>query len=247
MVRAIGFAVACAACSYAPGHGSAGGADAADPDGQVVVDTPPPVIDTPPPAVAPCNVGVASTTGVDRGRVGSNDGGENFPPLACDNAGDRIVGLALRMSNESTVFGGRSAHGIYISCAPLSIAESGAATVGTAYLKELIGVGAPEFHWTPSTMTATTSCPAGSVISGLAAHRGEGNNRFLDVRITCAQIDHAGTVQATQVLQVAGSLTDPQNDDSESCNSGEVLVRMPNRTGQGIDAVNLSCSTPTCL
>ncbi len=50
----------------------------------------------------------------------------------------------------------------------------------------------------------------------------------------------------TETLTVTGSLTDNQNNDAVTCAAGEVVVRLPNRSGAGIDAVNLFCSTPVC-
>src|SRR5262245_25884140 len=73
-----------------------------------------------------CHVGVASTMGADRGRVGGNGGGDNFPPLACQNSVDRIVGIALKMSDQDTVFGERSAQGMRIACAPVTVDGTGA-------------------------------------------------------------------------------------------------------------------------
>jgi hypothetical protein len=233
----IGLVVAaCSACTFSPpGQGDS-------PDAAAVSDGP--RLGDAQPQVVPCSVDVASVTGTDRGRVGGSGGGANFPPLACDGAAERIVGIALRMSDQDTVFGGRSAHGLSIACATLAIGADGIAKLGPITSKELVGIG--ESGWTPSTLTPVTSCPDGSVVAGLAAHRGLGNNRFLDARITCARIGHAGTVEATEVLPVAGSLTDAVNDDTVDCNAGEVLVQLPNRTGQGLDSVSLSCALPTC-
>lgn len=232
--------IACSGCTFTPASRATATDDAAAPD-----DVPALVIDAQA-QIATCQLGVEDITGFDRGRVGGDGGSANFPPLACDSPLERIVGIALKMSDQDTVFGGRSAHALFIACAPVTIAADGTARVGAATLKELTGAGDAQFRWTPSTMTPVTRCPDGAVVAGIAAHRGPGNNRFLDVRITCAQLGFDGTVKATQVLPVTGSLTEPQNDDAVDCNDDEVLVRLPNRTGQGIDAVNLSCAKPAC-
>jgi hypothetical protein len=192
-----------------------------------------------------CHVGVASTTGTDRGRVGGDGGGDNFPALLCANAADRIVGVALKMSNQNTTFGQRSAQGVRIGCAPVTVNNSGVGTTGTTVTTyEVLGNG--NFGWSPSTWTAMTMCKPGWIIAGMSTHTTSGGDLFVDSAITCAQIGASGTVVATEVLSVAGSLTESQGFDSATCNTGEILVRMSNRTGAGLDSVNLWCTTPTC-
>jgi hypothetical protein len=197
-----------------------------------------------PDAEALCQVGVASTTGTDRGRVGGDGGSANFAPLACMNAGDRIVGIALKMSNQDTLYGARSAQGIRIACAPVAVRASGTATTGTITTYEIVGTGG--FDWAPSTWTALTQCKPGWILSGLSAHTNDGDNLFLDVSITCAQVGPTGKLVATETIYVDGSLDEPDGADAAACDDGEIVVRMPNRSGAGLDSLNLWCTTPTC-
>jgi hypothetical protein len=191
-----------------------------------------------------CRVGLANTTGSDRGRVGGNGGSENFAPLACPVADDRIVGIELRMSNQDTVFGGRSAHGIGIACATVSVRSSGLGMTGTVTTLEISGNGGSS--WSPSTWTPITQCKPGWIVSGLQAHTGNNSNRFIDAAIRCSQIGPTGTIVATEILDVAGSLTETQGVMTVNCNANEILARMPNRSGTGLDSVNLFCTQPTC-
>jgi hypothetical protein len=226
------------ACSFQ--HGFGPNRDGALPD-DALQDAAP---DGPDDAEQACSVGVASTTGTDRGRVGGNGGSENFGPLQCVNPNDRIVGIALRMSNQDTIYGQRSAQGIRIGCASVTVRASGTATVGTVTTYEILGTGG--FDWAPSTWTTMTMCKPGWILSGMTAHTADGENLFLDVSITCSQIDLTGAVIATEVLRVDGSLNESQGADSASCDAGEIVVRMTNRSGAGLDSVNLWCTTPTC-
>lgn len=193
---------------------------------------------------AACPVGVASQVGTLRGRVGNDNGGANHPPLACANPMDRMIGVALRMSDQDTVYGGRSAHAFLIACAAVTIQSDGTAAVGTETTYEVAGLGT--FDWTPSTPTPFTRCQPGSVINGLRAYRGGGDNRFLAVSIRCTEISTTGTTGTNQVLFVTGSLSETQNPDTVNCSAGEILVQLPNLTGAGFDAVDLHCTTPTC-
>src|SRR4051812_9034323 len=59
-----------------------------------------------------CDVVLPDPTGTTRGHAGGTGGGKG-PILACDDViNERIVGVAVRMSNQNTLFGARSAHGI---------------------------------------------------------------------------------------------------------------------------------------
>ncbi len=194
-------------------------------------------------AAPSCQVGVASLTGTDRGRVGGTGGGVNFPPLECAPT-ERIVGVALRMSDQDTLYNGRSAHGFRIACASVTFDGTGTPQVGTVTMREIVGSGT--FDWSPSTLTPITQCQPGWAVGGLRAHRGSGSNRFLDVSILCRQLGVNGTTAMTEVRYVTGSLTDGVNPNTVNCATTEILVRVPSMTGSGIDSVNLSCSTPTC-
>jgi hypothetical protein len=126
----------------------------------------------------------------------------------------------------------------------VAIDSTGVATVGEVAMEEITGNG--NFDWTPSTLTPVTQCQPGWIVSGLAAHTGAGGDRWIDATLTCSRLDVTGAVIATENLPVTGSLTDPVGADAQQCAAGEILVRLPNRTGAGIDSVNLACSTPLC-
>ena len=207
-------------------------------------DAPPDGTADAPDAESVCHVAVASTTGTDRGRVGGDGGSANFPPLACMNAGDQLVGIAFKMSDQTTLYGERSAQGIRIACAPVTVRGSGMGATGTISTYEILGTGT--FDWTPSTWTALTQCKPGWILSAMSAHTGEGDNQFLDVSITCAQVGPTGKLVASETIDVAGSLDDDEGADAAACNEGEIVVRMPNRSGAGLDSLNLWCSTPAC-
>lgn len=216
--------------------------DAAPDTSSILPDAP---ADAAPDATAACQVGVASATGTDRGRVGADNGGDNFGPLAC-TGNDRIVGVDVRVSDQNTIYNGRSIHGFQILCAPVTIMPGGTAQVGTVTPVEVMGTGG--FMWSPSTLSQPTRCPDGSIVTGLVAHSGADDNRFLDVTMTCKSITISGTIGgAATTIHVNGSLTDTNHAYQKSCNANEILVTMPNRTGAGIDSLNLFCSAPTCL
>ena len=181
-------ACALAGCSFEHGRYLA---DAGD---DAVIDAPPSdaEIDAVPETV--CRVGVTSATGTARGRVGGSGGGANFPPLACANATDRIVGVALRMSDQDTLYGGRSAHGIQIACAPVTVGSAGTAVTGTVTTYEVSGSGT--MGWSPSTWTPVTQCKPGWIVSGLGAHTSEDGDLFVDATITCSQVSATGTLVA---------------------------------------------------
>lgn len=191
-----------------------------------------------------CHVDVASATGMARGRVGGAGGGANFPPLACANASDRIVGLALRMSDQDTLYGQRSAHGIRIACAPVTVLGSGVGMTGSVTTYDVSGTGTND--WSPSTWTEITQCKPGWIVSGLSAHTTDDQDLFLDATITCSQVTRTGGLGTSEMLDVAGSLDEQQGLDAVSCDPGEILVRFTERTGSGLDSVDLYCTTPTC-
>ena len=165
-----------------------------------------------------CAVGVSSLTGTDRGRVGGDGGGDNFPPLECAPS-DRLVGIALRMSDQDTIYGQRSAHGIRIACAPVTIDPAGVGTTGTITTHDVSGNGM--YGWSPSQWTPITQCKPGWIMSGLSAHTTNGGDLFLDASITCSQLDVMAATVATETLYVEGSLDEPAGLDMVSCNAGE--------------------------
>lgn len=191
-----------------------------------------------------CEVALKDPAGITRGRAGGTGGGKG-PALACgDLANERIVGMAVRMSNQATLFGARSAHGIAIECARVAINTAGVAEVGTPQRIEVSGLGT--YDWSPSTWTAPTMCKPGWIVSGLRVHTGADNNLFRDVSIICSQLGADGAAGATETIKIVGSLTDANAPDEVTCAPDEVLAQLGTYTGAGLDAVDLSCSRPTC-
>jgi hypothetical protein len=195
-------------------------------------------------AVTVCRVGVESTTGTVRGRVGGNGGAVQRPPLACD-ANLRPVGLAVRMSDQVTNNGGFSAHGLSLACAEVTVDSTGAAATGSVTMVDLVANGG--FGWTPSTEHPPAMCRPGWIMSGLAAHTGSNGNLFLDLAITCGRVGPVATeIVETETIAVPGSLAEPQGPGEVHCGDHEVVVRIPNRVGAGIDSVELACSPIRC-
>lgn len=192
-----------------------------------------------------CDVGLKDPTGVNRGRAGGSGGGKG-PVLACgDVQNERIVGVALRVSNQNTVFGARSTYAFQIACARMTLTSDGAAQLGNVTTVEVAGEGT--YDWTPATLTAVTQCKPGWVVSGLRVHTGTNGNLFRDVSIICSQLALDGTIgTTTETIKVVGSLTDANGLDEVRCGTGEVLAQLGTWTGAGIDAVELSCSRPAC-
>jgi hypothetical protein len=191
-----------------------------------------------------CDVQLKDPTGITRGRAGGSGGGKG-PILACDDTvNERVIGVAVRMSNQATTFGGRSAHGIGIACARVTVDTAGTAEVGQVKVMEASGLGT--YNWSPSTWTAVTQCKPGWIVSGLRVHTGADANRLLDVSIICSKLGADAATGASETLKVVGSLTDANGLDEVKCAAGEVLAQMGTWTGAGIDAVDLSCSRPQC-
>lgn len=238
-----------AGCSFDPSTGAVVADASSTSDGSnVPIDARNPIdaLADASPDAAPtvCTVATASTTGTDRGRVGGNGGSSQRPPIACDSP-QQLVGLGLRMSNQTTTNGGRSAHALNAGCALVTVDSNGVGTTGSITTKTLTANGGSD--WTPSTATPMTTCQPGWIIAGLSAHTGSSNNLFLDVSITCAKPGPGATsIVMTETLDVEGSLTEPDGLDTGACNPNELVVRMPNRIGAGVDSVNLSCSTLIC-
>jgi hypothetical protein len=195
------------------------------------------------PANAVCQVGAASATGTDRGQVGLSTGGGTVRQLACDGD-DRIVGIALDMS-DGPVNGQdtRSARGIRIGCAAVTIDAAGGHT-GPIATKDVQGFGGAGF--TPSTMTALASCPPGAVVSGLLVHGSAHVNLFLDATILCSAFDTAGKFTNLSVVPIAGSLTDPSNPSQAMCGGAEQAVSITANIGAGLDSLHMFCAPTTC-
>lgn len=208
-------------------------AGAVQPDGAAKADSP-----------SGCDVLLMDPTGVTRGRAGGTGGGKG-PILACDDtANERIVGVAVRMSNQATTFGGRSTHGVGIACARVNIDPAGNPVVGPAKMLEVSGSGVGS--WTPSTWGAVTQCKPGWIVSGLRVHTGVDANRLLDISIICSKLGADAAAGASETIKVAGTLTDANGLDEAKCAAGEVVAQLGTWTGAGIDALDLSCSKPTC-
>jgi hypothetical protein len=237
-------AVLLAGCSFSKPVGSVQ-SDAPNEIDAAVADTPTPdTMEMPQPD--PCPIGVTSTTGTDRGRVGGGGGGANFGPLACDAATDRIVGFAVRLSNQNTIFNAPSARGLTIACATVTVDRTtGVGTTGTVYTKEVMGSG--QENWSPSTQSATATCPAGQVVNGLSAYTGTNQNLFNNVDFRCGKLDGTAQTTSSSVVHVAGSGSNTSNHDTVNCNANELLVRLPNMTGSGFDSANVFCAPATCL
>jgi hypothetical protein len=223
--------------------------DAATADGPIaVIDGPPGVIDAeiidaalPVDASPPCDIAIDSSDS-SAGSVG-NSGGSSGPDLICP-AGDEIIGVAARISNQNTTNGGRSAVGFTILCAALTTGGSGP-TLGAETAIEVAGTG--QFGWTPATQSELTRCPAGYVVTGLDGSSGATDDLFLDLTVTCGELgaDGATTGVATSIY-VNGTLDEPSNHDTATCPSGSVARRFRTRRGAGFDQATLHCAQPSC-
>ena len=219
-------------------------ADAPETTSDAPIDAPPPDPDAPP--LPPCKVGVATTPGTNRGRVGGTGGGANFGPMRCSSATSRIVGFAARMSDNNTLYGARSARAFLIACAEVTIdPNTGTGTTGTVTTVEVSGSGAE--GWNPATLTPVTQCPAGMVVDGLRVHTGTNGNLFKDIDFKCSRVDGVTAMTSSPVvLDVAGTLTEPNGTETVNCAANEILYELPNLTGSGFDSVELFCAPATC-
>ena len=158
-----------------------------------------------------------------------------------------MVGIAIRMSNGNTLYNARSAHGMTIACAPVSIdRNTGVRTTGTVTTYERMGSGAE--GWSPSTQSAVAMCPPGEVVNGLQTRVGSNGNLYKEVRFRCAQLDgNAATVASPNVIYVQGSLTEPNGIDTVNCAANEIVTQYSVRTGSGFDSANVFCSPARCL
>ena len=178
------------------------------------------------------------------GHVGGNGGGKG-PVLQCnDNFGERIVGVALQMSDQATVFGGRSAMGIRIACATVTIAPDGTPLVGAVETQEVSGTGTS--GWSPATWTAIQQCPPGSVLTGMATHTGTNMNLFVDASILCSPLAANAAPGAPQTIHITGSLTNTTNPVQAQCAPTDVVSALGIWDGAGLDAVDVDCSPSAC-
>jgi hypothetical protein len=192
-------------------------------------------IDAGPPCILERTSGGASA-----GQVGA-DGGSEGPYIDC-GATELPIGVRVRLSDQSTENGGRSAHGFTLVCA--TVAVSPTVSVTSQNDVEVTGNGIAD--WTPSTQSAAALCPPGWIIHGLVAHRGASDNLFSNVSFTCARIAADASVTADRMtVDVANSGQATANRDEASCTTG-VVVRADTRRGAGIDAVSPMCSALRC-
>lgn len=224
--------------------GCAAGAESVDVTPDAAVAEPDAAAGNPETARA-CDIGLKDTTGITRGHLGGTGGGKG-PILACEDlVNQRVIGVAVRMSNQNTVFGGRSAHGIGLLCGHVTIDASGNPTVEAASSPvEISGLGTS--GWSPSTWTQVTQCKPGWVVSGMTARAGASNNMFLDVSIVCSKLGADGSTSTSETLKIVGSLTGTSTLQTAKCAAGEVVAQLGTWTGAGLDALDLSCSRPTC-
>jgi len=225
-------------CSYQAPAGTGDDTPDADVDAPASEDAPPDApADTP---AATCTLGATGAT-TDRGKVGLSNGG-NPGSIACD--GDtRIVGIALDMSDGLADGVTRSARGIRIACATVTIDPLGGHT-GTIATKDVEGAGGS--GWTPSTFTSIAQCPEGAVVSGLAVHGSSFTTYFLDATMACTRFDTSGNVAQVTGVYIAGSLTDPMNPSEAHCAAGEQVTSMATSTGAGLDSLRLVCAATQC-
>ncbi len=237
-----------AGCAFEPrGLGDPADADPAAPDGAVidgavidgaVIDAMP--IDAMPIDAGPPCILERTTGGLSAGQVGA-DGGSEGPFIDC-GATELPVGVRVRLSDQTTENGGRSAHGFTLVCA--TVAVSPTVSVTSQNDVEVTGNGIAD--WTPSTQSAAALCPPGWIIHGLVAHRGASDNLFSNVSFTCARIAADAPVTSDRMtVDVANSGQATANRDEASCTTG-VVVRADTRRGAGIDAVSPMCSALRC-
>jgi hypothetical protein len=194
-----------------------------------------------PDAPSACRIGFTGLL-FDRGRVGGV-GGFSSPALTCAT-GEMVVGIGVRMSDAGVnMTSKRSAHGLVIACASVTIGAAGA-VVGAITTFEAMGTGAA--GWAPSTLSPPTMCEPGSVVTGLEAKSG-GGLLFLDITMACSALTATGVPMASVPRHVDGSLTEASGDSSVTCGAGEALVELAPRTGAGFDSAELSCAATECL
>lgn len=170
-------------------------------------------------------------------------GGNPGPELACPD-GASIIGISVHLSDQDTANGGRSAVGLSLACAELRLGGAGP-VVGAVTRQEVMGDG--RFGWTPATESTTAFCPPGWLMSGLEASRGRSGDRFLNLTLSCAELDASGAVTAgRRRLYVEGSQVETGQIDVVDCPPGQVVRAIETRIGAGFDAAGLLCATPSC-
>src|SRR6185503_5762495 len=105
--------------------------------------------------------------------------------LACDGS-DQIVGIAIDLSDGLADGVTRSARGIQIACAQVTIGGG----VGAVRTKQIEGNGGS--GWSPATLSPIARCPDDAVVSGLAVHGSPNVSYFLDATMRCSHFDTAG-------------------------------------------------------
>ena len=215
---------------------------------EVASSQPGPMIDARPPD-APRNTVCHVATGTPAtgaGTVGLSGGGGSTGQLQCD-AGEVIVGIAVDTSNGAANGQSRSARGIRIYCASVSIDGSGPhETTPTPH--EIEGNGGA--GWSPSTWSLPAMCVPGGVVTMLGTHGGltsNVTNLFFDTSITCSQLDVQGTVIASAVLAIIdGTSLTGMNASTAACRAGAQIVTLGTDVGAGLDSVAVSCAPTIC-
>jgi hypothetical protein len=180
--------------------------------------------------------------GSDAGRIGDSSGGTAGPALACPPQ-QEMVGVALLVSDG--IAGGpqeRSAQGISIACARVTLGSPNATGPATTFM--VMGNGGANFS--PAHSTGFTSCPPGDVITGFAVHSGQFDSAFIDATLTCTELDAALQVVADSLVYVEGSLTEPMHPNGAACAAGAIAASFVPRTGAGLDSLEMACAVPVC-
>ncbi len=253
-----GLALVCtlAGCAFEPrGQGDPTDADPMAPDAAIgdaaigdaaidgavadaAIDGPP--IDGPPIDAGPPCILERVSGGISAGQVGANGGAEG--PFVDCGASELPVGVRVRLSDNTTENGGRSAHGFTLICATVAVSP----TISVTSVADVEVLGAGTSDWSPSTQSPAARCPDGWIVHGLVAHRGASDNLFSNVSFTCARIAADASVTSDRMtVDVANSGQATANRDEASCTTG-VVVRADTRRGAGIDAVSPMCSALRC-
>ncbi len=173
-------------------------------------------------------------------RCGGNGGGTDTT-LACGT--DRVaVGLRMRLSDQPTANGDRSAHAVTLVCGRVDAAGNGAATD----LVEHSAGGTGAQDWTPSTPSDLATCQNGWVMIGVRAHTGASDSLFANLSIDCRNVDAGGALTGpTVTFDLAGSGTLTAGASASACPGG-AMVGVIARTGAGLDALTPLCAPLVC-
>ncbi|MEZ4403574.1 MAG: hypothetical protein R3B06_26355 [Kofleriaceae bacterium] len=214
--------------------------DAAVPsDAASPVDAPPdaaPPIDAAP-GTCPLLPGPASLGD----RVGGPGGGTTTA-LPCP-PGKVAVGLGITYSDQATTNGDRSAYGVTLACADVTV-TGGSGTSSNQVVATASGSGG--FGWTPATATAVRTCQAGWVMTGVSAYLGSASGLFANVAIECRKVAADASFSGPMTnFAVTGSGNLSINLDAASCPVG-AIVGLDAKTGAGLDAVELRCAPLSC-